>query len=76
MVILSLIGAFTAMLIPQKWLGLLRVVPLFMGIKTAISNWRISKDSTDDEVPAASEARKNKILGGIISVYTLKVASV
>jgi cadmium resistance transport/sequestration family protein len=59
---LSLIGAFGALLIPQEWIGILGLVPIYIGIKSLLA---LSKDRKE----------KSNRLVWILKTATITVAN-
>ena len=44
LLLLSVIGAFGALIIPKGWIGLLGLIPIFIGIKSLVSIYRMSRE--------------------------------
>ncbi|MGE6541205.1 cadmium resistance transporter [Bacillus luti] len=68
LVLLSIIGALGALTIPQEWIGLLGLIPVYLGIKSLIEQYQEQKEEqqidregeayTTSETPASKESEK------------------
>lgn len=53
LVLLSVIGALGALIIPQAWIGLLGLVPIYLGIKAMIEQFRKRTEKQQIEIEEA-----------------------
>lgn len=49
LLILSMIGALGALIIPEEWIGLLGLVPVYLGVKALIEQFRERKEEQQTE---------------------------
>ncbi|MEH7124723.1 cadmium resistance transporter [Bacillus sp. JJ1773] len=47
---ISLIGAFGALLIPKAWIGILGLIPIYIGIQSLVSLYQMRKDNSSQFV--------------------------
>lgn len=72
LVIASLIGFFGGLIIPERWIGLLGLVPIAIGINRLFNH----DDNTEDSSIASNQTLMPAIFRGILSPQTCGVAAI
>lgn len=78
LVLLSLIGAFGALVIPKEWIGLLGIFPIYLGIKALWERFRNQDDTEDNDNKESSheEGAKKNWLQRFLHPNIYKVATI
>lgn len=73
LILLSIIGTLIGFVIPLAYIGLLGLVPIYLGIRKIIDHWRDKEDDDENEI---DQNKVNGFLSALISVQTLNVAAI
>jgi cadmium resistance transport/sequestration family protein len=71
--LVSIVGFLGALIIPEAWIGLLGLFPIYLGVRRLLTGKQ--DDDDDDNVPLQVAERADQF-GGLLSAQTLSVATV
>jgi cadmium resistance transport/sequestration family protein len=78
LVLLSLIGAFGALVIPKEWIGLLGIFPIYLGVKALWEGYKEKNDAKENESgeQLIEEGSKKNLLQKFLHPNIYKVAAI
>jgi cadmium resistance transport/sequestration family protein len=71
-IITSLVGFFSSLIVPQQWIGLLGILPIAIGL----SNLLNPETNSSEEIGTDVELNKNSLVSSFMSPQTYSIAAV
>jgi cadmium resistance transport/sequestration family protein len=76
LVVLSIIGSFSKLFIPEYYIGFLGLIPIYLGIRELWESFVIRKDDDEDLNLSFTTSSKSKFfITGVLSVASITIAN-